>query len=71
MANSYMSIDQLCIGKNSFNDNTCYKFNLPSTLTGLIFNLFLPSPILPKKKEELEKNFLKGNMVKDLYGEQK
>ena len=54
--------------------NTCYKFNLPSTITGLIFNLLPPSPILPKKggiREKGEKNFLKGNMVKDLYGEQK
>lgn len=69
-----MSIDYVFIDKNSFNNNTCYKFNLPSTITGLIFSLLPPSPILPKKggiREKGEKNFLRGNMVKDLYGEQK
>lgn len=69
-----MSIDYVFIDKNSLNNNTCYKFHLPSIITGLIFNLLPPSPILPKKggiREKGEKNFLKGNMVKDLCGEQK
>ena len=69
-----MSIDYVFIDKNSLNNNTCYKFHLPSIITGLIFNLLPPSPILPKKggiREKGEKNFLKEIWLRIYVGNKK